>query len=225
MIKYELTKEPIDLYIRHSVIIDLDTLEIIHQKLIQSKYNEIEYRFSVRNTNYICNEVWEVRKIFSDEGVTKINELDISCRNDEYKTITLRFKKSSTYYLHVNSLYAESNALIKEILAIIEEKNIHGYPFLTEIILKCENIAWGLLIVGLSLGSGISEMTDEGKRYITDFILATIIFFIFVIGFSSTQEVKIIHKKEISFSFKYLTTFRDILIGTTGSLLATLILS
>ena len=36
MIKSELIRDPSNLYIKYSVIIDLDTLEIIHQKLVRS---------------------------------------------------------------------------------------------------------------------------------------------------------------------------------------------
>ena len=56
MIKSELIKDPCDLYIKHSVTLDLDTLEVLHQKLTNARYTEIEYRFSARRTNYTCNK-------------------------------------------------------------------------------------------------------------------------------------------------------------------------
>lgn len=77
MIKSELIKDPCDLYIKHSVTIDLDTLEVIHQKLTNACYTEIEYRFSARRTNYTCNMVNEIRTIFSQEGISEISNLDM----------------------------------------------------------------------------------------------------------------------------------------------------
>lgn len=122
MIKSELIKEPCNLYIKHSVTIDLDTLEVLHQKLTNACYTEIEYRFSVRRTDYTCNEVSEIQTIFSQEGISEIFALDMSCRNENYKTISIKFDKSFDYYLNIHASDSEPSDLMKELLAIIEEK-------------------------------------------------------------------------------------------------------
>lgn len=158
MINHELIKEPINFYIKYSVIIDLDTLEVINQKLIQSNYTEIKYSFPVRNTNYTCNKVSEIGKIFSDEGISEINKLDISCRNDKFKSISIKFEKTFGYYLNIHSSDSEPRDLMKAILLIIEEKNIQGSKFLTKIIGENEKIALTLLIVDLSFGTIISKL-------------------------------------------------------------------
>ena len=61
MINRELITEPNNFYIRYSVVVDSDTLEIIQQKLLQYDYTKIEYKFSIRNTRYTCNEVRKMR--------------------------------------------------------------------------------------------------------------------------------------------------------------------
>ena len=122
MIKSELIKDPCDLYIKHSVTINLDTLEVLHQKLTNARYTEIEYRFSARRTNYTCNKVSEIRTIFSQEGISEISALDMSCRNEKCKTISIRFGKGFDYYLNIHAPDSEPSDLMKEILAIIEEK-------------------------------------------------------------------------------------------------------
>lgn len=50
MIKSEPIREPNNLYIKYSVIIELDTLEIIHQKLVQSGCSKIDYLFPAHHT-------------------------------------------------------------------------------------------------------------------------------------------------------------------------------
>lgn len=220
MIQHELIKEPTNLYIKYSVIIDLDTLEIIYQKLVQSNYTKIEYRFSVRNTKYTCNKVSEVRTIFSNEGISEIDEIDISCRNEECKSISIRFGKSSDYYLNIYSLYPESNALMKEILAIIEEKNIQGFKFLTKIIGKGEKLAWTLLILDLSLGTIISKLPSESQLLTTQIFFIVIIFLVAFLVLSSKQETKIISRKAPPFTLNWVRTFTELIVGICASLIA-----
>lgn len=223
MIKSELIKDPCDLYIKHSVTIDLNTLEILHQKLTNAYYTEIEYRFSARRTNYTCNKVSEIRTIFSQEGISEISALNISCRNEEYKTISIRFDKSFDYYLNIHSSDSEPIDLMKELLAIIKEKNLHGYKWFTKIIVKCEKIAWMILIFYLSFKSAISYMPDDWKKYANGLLYTIAISSIFVIGFSSKQKVRIISEKETPFTLKWLITLKDIITGTTASIIATII--
>lgn len=224
MIKSELIREPSNLYIKYSVIIDLDTLEIIHQKLVRSGYSRIDYSFSAHHTKYTCNDITEIRTIFSQNAISEISSLEMSCRNENYKSISIKFGKGFDYYLNISSSDSESNDLMKEILAIINEKNIHGYKCLTKIIVKCEKIAWLLLFVSLLLISGISGMPNDIKKYVIDFFYITIIFLLFVLGFSSKQTVRILLKKEEPFTFKWFLTFKDIAIGSVGSIIGTLIL-
>lgn len=223
MIKSELIKDPCDLYIKYSVTIDLDTLEVIHQKLINACYTEIEYRFSARHTNYTCNEISEIRDIFSQEGISEISALDMSCRNEKCKTISIRFGKSFDYYLNIHASDSEPSDLMKEILAIIEEKNLHGYKWLTKIIVKCKEIALAFLIFSFSFGSAILHMTDDWKKYANGFFYITVIFSIFVLGFSSAQKMKIVSQKEELFTLKWFLRFKDIITGTVGSIIASFI--
>lgn len=82
MIKSKAIQEPTNLYIKHSIIIDLDVLRIIHQKLLRSSYNKIEYKFSIRKTDYICNDIDELHSIFEQNGVSELNKLDINCQDE-----------------------------------------------------------------------------------------------------------------------------------------------
>ena len=226
MIKYYLIKDPYDLYIKHPITIDLDTLEVIHQKLTNACYTEIEYRFSVRRTNYTCNIVSEIRNIFSQEGISEISDLDMNCRNENYKFISIRFGKSYDYYLNIHASDSESSDLMKELLAIIEEKNLHGYKWFTKIIAKCKKIAEILLIVSLLSGCFISQLPDEWRDHIgvsIKIFCIAIMFSIFILGFSSAQKMRIISKKEDPFTLKWFLTFKDIIKGTVGSIIASLI--
>ena len=171
MIRSELIREPSNLYIKYSVIVDLDALEIIHQKLLRSGYSRIDYSFSAHHTRYTCNDVTEMRTIFSQNAISEISSLDMSCRNENYKSISIKFGKGFDYYLNISSSDSEPNDLMKEILAIINEKNIHGYKFLTKIIIKCEKIAWLLLFISSFLVSSISGIPDDSKKIRNQFLL------------------------------------------------------
>lgn len=223
MIKSELIKDPCDLYIKHSVTIDLDTLEVIHQKLTNACYTEIEYRFSARRTNYTCNMVNEIRTIFSQEGISEISDLDMNCRNENYKFISIRFGKSYDYYLNIHASDSEPSDLMKELLAIIDEKNLHGYKWLTKMIVKYEKVAVMLLFVSFSSDSFISQLPDEWRNHTINFVCTAIIFSLFVLGFSSAQKMRIVFKKEEPFTLKWFLTFKDIIKGTVGSIIASLI--
>ena len=57
MIKSEIIKEAEKINIRCSIIIDLDVLKIVQNKLLQFGYDKIEYKFSFNKTCYTCNEI------------------------------------------------------------------------------------------------------------------------------------------------------------------------
>lgn len=224
MIRSELIREPSNLYIKYSVILDLDTLEIIHQKLVRSGYSRIDYSFSAHHTKYNCNDVNEMRIIFSQNAISEISALDISYRNENYKTISIKFGRGFDYYLNIYSSDSEPSDLMEEILAIISEKNIHGYKWITNIIVKCQNLAVLFLIIGAPLVSEIYKIANDWQKYMPTLFYMMIIFSIFVLGFSSKQTVRIISKKEEPFTFKWFLTFKDIAIGSVGSIIGTLIL-
>jgi hypothetical protein len=217
MISHVLIKEPTNFYIKYSVVVDLDTLEIVQQKLFQYDYNKIEYKFSIRNTNYTCNKVSEMRTIFSDEGISEIRKLDITCRNNECSTIFIEFRNSSDYYLKIYSSEAEPRDLMKAILLIIKEQNIQGCNLLTKIIGESENIAWMLLILLLLLCQTISNQST-----FNNFLIA-IVFLAVCIILSQKQEVKIILKKASPFTLNWILTFKDFIVGICASLFAAFI--
>ena len=125
--------------------------------------------------------------------------------------------------MNIHAADSEPSDLMKEILAIIEEKNLHGYKWLAKIITNCEKIAVLLLIVSFSSGSVISQLPDEWKDHAIKIVFTAIMFSFFVLGFSSAQKMRIISKKEEPFTLKWFLTFKDIIKGTVGSIIATLV--
>lgn len=119
MIKSELIKDPCDLYIKYSVTIDLDTLEVIHQKLINACYTEIEYRFSARHTNYTCNEISEIfrfRIFFSTK-----NEDRFPKRRAVYPKVVSQIQRYYHWHCRLNhrEFHLRIHKKIKNILLLI----------------------------------------------------------------------------------------------------------
>ena len=132
MIKSEPIREPNNLYIKYSVIIELDTLEIIDQKLVQSGCSKIDYLFPAHHTRYTCENINDIRNVFVREGLSEIAELEIDCRNnDNKKVIDMTFKKHSLlfeeYFLKIHPSDTESQSLAEEIFSILNEKNIYNF--------------------------------------------------------------------------------------------------
>ena len=223
MISHTLIKEPTNFYIKYSVVIDLNTLEVIQQKLIQYDYTEIDFDFSIRNTKYNCSNVNDVRTVFSNEGVSKINRLDMTCRNNKHPTIFIEFQNSSDYYLRIYSSDPEPRDLMKAILLIVEEKNIQGCKLLTKIIGEGENIAWILLILLFASASIISNLPDEWQQSAVKFFYIALTFLTVCIILSKQQNVKIILQKPAPFTFDWLLTFKEFIVGVLASTFANFI--
>ena len=223
MIKSELIKDPIDLYIKYSIIIDLDTLDIIHNKLVNANCSEIEYKFSVRKTNYVCNTVNEIRTIFSQEGISEIAELNINCRTEQYNTIFIKFGGGSNYHLSIHSFDPEPKDLMKEILAIINDNNILRCKWLTKLATKYENIALAIIIFCSIFGSTLLKIPNEWKSHAIKifFVIITVCFIILI--FSSRQKARIIKRKSPPLTLQWFLTFKNLALGITSSIIATLL--
>lgn len=223
MIRSEPINEPKNLYIKYSVIIDLDTLEIIHQKLVQSGYSKIDYLFPAHHTRYTCENIDDIRNVFAREGLSEISELEMDCRNkDSQKTINITFKKYSLlfdeYFLKIKPSDTESQNLAEEIFSILNEQNKYNFKRLANKITSLQKTAYGLLFTDLVLTLSTNMLPDNYRNYTQLLILAILVFSIFVIQFSSKQKVKIYVKEDSSTS-----GYRDIIINLIISIIGSFI--
>lgn len=227
MIKSEPIREPNNLYIKYSVIIELDNLEIIHQKLVQSGCSKIDYLFPAHHTRYTCENINDIRNVFVREGLSEIAELEIDCRNnDNKKVIDMIFKKHSLlfeeYFLKIHPSDTESQSLAEEIFSILNEKNIYNFKRLANKIVSLKKMAYSLLFTDLVLTLSTNTLPDNYRNYAQLLTLAILLFSIFVIQFSSKQKVKIYVKKD-SYTLEYKDIIINLIISIIGSFIVYLI--
>lgn len=228
MIKSKAIQELTTLYIKHSIVIDLDVLKIIHQKLVRANYNKIEYKFSIRKTEYICNDIDELRSVFEQNGVSELNELDINCQDEFRRIFSIKFgKKETLFHLHCCSIYqsentVESHNLADEIFMLLNEKNDYRFKSFASKILQCQIPAYVLLVVASSIFTFIYHLPDEEQKCprIVAWTLAAISGFILL--FASKQKVIIL--KAIEF-YNYFTKddLKTLILSIIGGMIVYLI--
>ena len=224
MIKSEIIKEAEKINIRCSIIINLDVLKIVQNKLLQFGYDKIEYKFSFNKTCYTCNGIEELRFIFNQNGISEISKLDIDCEDKNNKSILIKFGKSQLLFeTHLLSIYQaektiKSHNLVEEIINILNEKNEYKCKKFVSTIVNFERVAFLSLFLDLFLLTKTSNLTDDIRKYLVSLIYIMAVLAFFILNLSSRQDVRILAKKEIpTFSWK------DISIGLLTSIIGGLI--
>lgn len=227
MIKQESIEKLEDLYIKYSIIIDLDTLEIIHQKLLHSSYNKIEYKLSAHKTRYTCENIEDLRNVFVREGLSEIHELEMDCKDKDYKkAITITFKEYrllfDTHFLRIHPADSESQNIAEEIFSILNERNLYNLKRFAGKIINLQKMAYCLLFTDLILTLSINTLPDSHRNYARLLTLILLVFSVFVIQFSSKQKVKIFTKKDTS-TLEYRDITINLIISIAGSFIVYLI--
>ena len=195
MIKSKAIPEPTTLYIKHSIVIDLDVLKIIHQKLVRANYNKIEYKFLIRKTEYLCNDIDELRSVFEQNGVSELNELDINCQDELSRIFSIKFGKNEMlFHSHCCSIYqsentVESHNLADEIFMLLNEKNRYRFKSFASKILQCQMPAYAFLVVASTF---IYHLPDKEQSYLRIIAWSLVMVFVAILIFAAKQKSKIL---------------------------------
>lgn len=164
------------LHMRGTIIIDLDAIRAIHEKLLEYEFSKVTYQFSIDGDEYQCDCVDEIATDAKEKRLTKIDNLEIRGCDEKERRICVSLKTDllsqtcTIWQSHKNPLL---RCLADEILKILKEQNksLTKIGFSVLPLLERFIVPWTILNIVLLLS--LKSFPDE-LRYCVEIYLVCV---------------------------------------------------
>ena len=133
------------LHMRGTIIIDLDAIRAIHEKLLEYEFSKVTYQFSIDNDEYQCACVDEIAMDVKEKRLTKIDNLETCTIRQSHQNAVLR-------------------CLANEILKILKEQNLFVFKNVVARLFSLEKRVLWFVSINLVVFFGRYALVDQWRR-------------------------------------------------------------
>lgn len=155
------------LHMRGTIIIDLDAVRAIHEKLLEYEFSKVTYQFSIDNDEYQCACVDEIAMDVKEKRLTKIDNLEIVGLDEKERRICVSLKTdllSQTCTIRQSHQNAVLRCLANEILKILKEQNLFVFKNVVARLFSLEKRMLWFVSINLVVFFGRYALVDQWRR-------------------------------------------------------------